>query len=60
MTENEYLVVKKFCTEVTKACIRRDCPPHIAWWRCNVIDMAERTEHIERMASMMQPDVMWY
>lgn len=39
------IVGKKICTEAKKACIRRDYPPHIAEWKCNVIDMAERAEH---------------
>lgn len=54
MTENVFIdnVAKKLYSELTKACIRRDYPPHIAWWRCNVIDMVDRSEHIEQLAAM--------
>lgn len=47
------IISKKIYTEVTKACIRRDYPPHIAEWKCNCIDMAERAEHIDHVAAMM-------
>lgn len=62
MTTNDFIEIvgKKICTEATKARIRRDYPPHIAEWKCNVIDMAERAEHIERLVAMMQPAVLWY
>lgn len=46
------IVGKKICTEATKACIRRDSPPHIAEWKCYVINMAEKTESIERSVEL--------
>ena len=51
MTEKEFIeiVAKKFYTEVTKACIRRDYPPHIAWWRCNVIDITDAFARMLRL-----------
>lgn len=57
MGSNELIIIvgKKICTEVTKARIRRDFPPYIAEWKCHVIDMAERGEHIERLVAIMQP-----
>ncbi len=45
------IVGKKICTEAIKARIRRDYPPHIAEWKSHVIDMAEKSGHIERLVS---------
>ena len=47
MTKNDFIeiVVKKICAEATKALIRHDYPPHIADWKCNVIDMVERADY---------------
>lgn len=53
------IIGKKICTEVTKACIRRDYPLHIAEWKCTCIDMAERAEHIEHVAAMMLSVRVW-
>lgn len=62
MTTNDFfeIVGKRICTEATKARIRRDYPPHIAEWKCTVIDLVERAEHIERLVAMMQPAGLWY
>lgn len=51
MTEKELLeiVAKEFYTEVTKACIRRDYPPHIAWRRCNFIDITDAFARMLRL-----------
>lgn len=54
------IVGKKICTEAIKARIRRDYPPHIAEWKCHVLDMAERSEYIERLGAMMQSVGLWY